>query len=48
MSDPPRRWRLSWLGLAALGLVLAVVLFVLWMGSRRDLDAVEARGRAML
>jgi hypothetical protein len=47
MSDPPRRWRLSWLGVAAVGLVLAVFLAVLWMTSRGDLDAVEARGRAM-
>lgn len=47
MSEPPRRWRLSWLWLTILGLALVVILIVLWMGRRGDLDAVEARGRTM-
>lgn len=47
MSEPLRRWRMSCLGLTALILMLASILGVLWMSGRGDLDAVEARGRAM-
>lgn len=47
MPDPPRRWRMSCLGLTVILLALASLLGVLWLGTRGDLDAVEARGRAM-
>lgn len=47
MPPAPRRWFMSWLALAILAVVLVGGLAVLWMGGRGDLEAVEARGRAM-